>query len=69
MGSQPQYCIGKKDYLGTRSFPRTTDVTNSLEYSIASTLGKEERKKINEFNCATRMKSKQVIKRTKQTFP
>lgn len=37
--------VKSKDYLGTRSFPKTTDVTNSLEYSIASTLGIEGEKK------------------------
>lgn len=38
--------IYQKEYLGTRSFPNTTDVTNSLEYSMASSLGKH-RKELN----------------------
>lgn len=45
MWNQPQYTACLKDYLGTRSFPNTTDVTNSFEYSIASPLSLEEQKK------------------------
>lgn len=39
--TESRVCV--KDYLGTKSFPRTTDVTNSLEYSMASSLDKHNR--------------------------
>lgn len=35
--------VYQKEYLGTRSFPNTTEVTNSLEYSMASSLGKHRK--------------------------
>lgn len=39
-------CVRAKEYLGTKSFPRTTDVTNSLEYSMASSLDKHNETKL-----------------------
>lgn len=41
-------CACVKEYLGTKSFPSTTDVTNSLEYSMASSLHKQDETKVSE---------------------
>lgn len=58
-------CVRAKEYLGTKSFPRTTDVTNSLEYSMASSLDKHN--KTQGLGCVSRARKQKRRASTWQT--